>query len=61
MDLAALGFLDVAGARALVTGTKVLRDRGVVIRLRAVQPMVDRLLRQLGVDGLADIVLEDPS
>jgi anti-anti-sigma factor len=61
VDLAALDFLDVAGARALVACTAALRDRGVVVELHCAAPIVDRLLRQLGVDGFAGVVLEDPS
>ena len=61
VDLAALNFLDVAGARALVTGTSALRDRGVVVRLHAVAPTIDRLLRQLGVHEVAGLVIEDPT
>lgn len=61
VDLAGLEFLDVAGARMLVTGTSPLRGRGVVVRMRAAAPNVDRLLRQLGVDGIDGLVLEDGS
>jgi anti-anti-sigma factor len=61
VDLAGLDFLDVAGARTLVTGTALLRGRGVAVRVRAATPQVDRLLRQLGVAGIDGLVLEDPS
>lgn len=50
VDLAGLGFLDVAGARALLTGTTNHRIDGGCVRLRAAQRPVDRVLRLLGVD-----------
>lgn len=58
VDLARLTFLDVAGARALVTGTRLYRSRGGVVLLRGAQPIVDRLLRQLGMDQVDGIFLE---
>jgi anti-anti-sigma factor len=61
VNLAGLDFLDVAGARMLVIGTSPLRGRGVVVRLCAAVPNVDRLLRQLGVGGIDGLVLEDAS
>ena len=50
VELSGLDFLDLAGARALVTGTAAHRAAGGVVCLRAAQPSVDRLLRLLGVD-----------
>jgi anti-anti-sigma factor len=61
VDLGALDFLDVAGARALVTGTEEHRVRGGTVSLRAAQPNVAHLLRLLGVDRLAGFGLEGPS
>jgi anti-anti-sigma regulatory factor len=58
VDLAGLHFLDVAAARALVTGTSVPRSRGVDVRLRSAVPIVDFLLRQLGVDTIDGLTLE---
>jgi anti-anti-sigma factor len=58
VDLAGLTFLDVAGARTLATATAALRERGVTVRLRAAAPLVDRLLRQLGMTRVDRIVLE---
>jgi len=50
VELSGLDFLDLAGARALVTGTAAHRAAGGVVCLRAARPPVDRLLRLLGVD-----------
>lgn len=50
VELSGLDFLDLAGARALVTGTAAHRAAGGVVCLRAAQPPTDRLLRLLGVD-----------
>jgi anti-anti-sigma factor len=61
IDLAELNFLDVAGARVLVSDTSPIRDQGVVVQVRGAGPMIHRLLRQLGVDRIDGFVLEDPS
>jgi anti-anti-sigma regulatory factor len=61
VDLARLDILDVAGARTLVSGTSPLRSRGVVVRMRSAVPLVDRLLRQLGVNDIDGLVLESAS
>lgn len=50
VELSGLDFVDLAGARALVTGTAACRAAGGSVCLRAAQPPVDRLLRLLGVD-----------
>ena len=59
VDLTRLSFIDVAGARALLTATAAHRDQGGVVWLRDAQPTVDRLLRQLGVDTFAGVTLKD--
>jgi anti-anti-sigma factor len=51
VDLSRLEFLDVAGARALLTGTTSHRLRGGGVRLRVAEGTVERVLRLLGVDG----------
>ncbi|HEY7721870.1 MAG TPA: MEDS domain-containing protein [Pedococcus sp.] len=61
VDLGALDFLDVAGARALVTGTETHRARGGTVCLRSAQPNVAHLLRLLGVDRLDGFSLEGSS
>lgn len=61
VDLSGLEFLDVAGARTLVTGTAPVRGRGTEVRIRAAAPHVDRLLSQLGVGDIDGLVLEDRS
>jgi anti-anti-sigma factor len=52
VELGGLDFLDLAGAKAMVTGTGAHRAGGGVVRLRAPQPRIERLLRLLGVDRL---------
>jgi anti-anti-sigma factor len=59
LGLAGVDFLDVAGARALLTGTSAHRARGGVVRVPEVQPPVGRLLRLLGVDRFDGFSLED--
>ena len=49
VDLTRLGFLDVAGAKALLTATTAHRMNGGRVLLRAVQPPVERILRLLDV------------
>lgn len=48
VDLAGLEFLDVSGAKALITGTTSHRIKKGTVRLLAAQPPVDQLLRLLG-------------
>ena len=50
VDLRALEFLDVAGARAFLTGTTSHRIRRGIVRLRAPQRAVESVLRLLRVD-----------
>jgi anti-anti-sigma factor len=59
LGLEAVDFLDVAGARALLTGTHAYRARGGVVRVPEAQPPVGRLLRLLGVDRFDGFSLED--
>lgn len=59
LGLEGVDFLDVAGARALLTGTDAYRARGGVVRVPEVQPPVGRLLRLLGVDRFDGFRLED--
>jgi anti-anti-sigma factor len=58
VDLSRLRFLDVSGARALLTATADHRRRGGVVRLLAPQPAVDRLLRLLDLDRVDGFILE---
>ena len=50
VDLSRLEFLDVAGARALLTGTTTYRIAGGTVRLTAAQSAVAPVLELLGVD-----------
>ena len=58
VDLSRLRFLDVSGARALLTATAAHRRRGGVVRLLAPQPAVDRLLRLLDLGPVDGFILE---
>ena len=58
VDLGRLDFLDVAGAKALLTATSAHRSNGGKVLLRAAQPQVDRILRLLGVHRAPGSVLE---
>ena len=58
VDLRGLDFLDVRGARALMAGTGAYRRRGGHVRLRAPQPVVDRLLRLLAFDRSRGVLTE---
>jgi anti-anti-sigma factor len=49
VDLSRLDFLDVAGAKALLTATTAHRMNGGRVFLRAAQPPVERVLRLLDV------------
>lgn len=60
VDLSRLGFLDVAGAKALLTGTTAHRTNGGSVLLRAAQPPVDRVLRLLGMDRAPGCIVEAP-
>ena len=59
VDLAELEFLDVAGARALWTGTTAHRMSGGTVRLTRSLPRVDRMLRLLGVHQAQGFEMED--
>lgn len=50
VDLSGLEFLDVSGAKALVTGTTSHRIKNGMVRLRSAQPAVEQVLRLLGAD-----------
>ena len=51
VDLSALTFLDVSGARALLAGTTVHRRDGGRVRLRGAAPQVQLVLQLCGVEG----------
>ena len=59
IDLRHVGFLDVAGARALVTGTTNHRLGGGDVRLQAAQRHVERMLRLLDVHRADGFTLEE--
>jgi anti-anti-sigma factor len=59
VGLGAVDFLDVAGARALLTGTTAYRARGGMVHIPEVQAPVGRLLRLLGVDRFDGVSLEE--
>lgn len=61
IDLRHVGFLDVAGARALLTGTTTHRLGGGAVRLQAPQRHVERTLRLLGVHDMNGFTLEEGS
>jgi anti-anti-sigma factor len=61
VDLSRLTFLDVAGARALLTGTAAHRGNGGSVLLPSAQPPVDRILRLLGVDLEPGCIVEGTS
>ena len=61
VDLGRLTFLDVAGARALLTGTAAHRGNRGSVLLLAAQPPVDRILRLLGVDQEPGCIVEGTS
>lgn len=61
VDLSEVGFLDAAGARALLTGTTAHRLRGGSVQLCAAQRPVARLLRLLHVDRTDGFQLEGVS
>lgn len=58
LGLGGVDFLDVAGARALLSGTTVHRARGGVVLISEVQSAVCRLLLLLGVDRFDGVSLE---
>jgi anti-anti-sigma factor len=60
VDLSRLGFLDVSGVRAILTGTSAHRLNGGGVVLRAAQPPVERILRLLEVDREQGCQLEGP-
>ena len=55
--LAGLSFCDVAGARALLSGSHRLRARGGRLQLVSVRPAVQRALELLGVTEFPGVVL----
>lgn len=58
VDLNGLDFLDVRGIGALMAGTAAYRSRGGHVRLQAPQPVVDRLIRLLGIDRSRGVLTE---
>ena len=58
VDLTDVGFLDVCGARALLTGTTEHRAAGGRLRLLRPSPAVERLLVLLGLDRAPGMILE---
>jgi anti-anti-sigma factor len=50
LDLAELAFIDVAGCRALVTGTEAVRGDGGRVFLRGVGGHVQKVMALLGID-----------
>lgn len=50
VDLSGLEFLDVSGAKALLTGTTSHRIERGRVHLRSAQPAVEQVLRLLGAD-----------
>ena len=58
LDLSELGFLDVAGYRALRSGTQQWRERGGTIRLTGAGGAVRRVLELVGVGADGDVRLE---
>ena len=50
LDLADMAFVDVAGCRALVTGTEALRDDGGRVFLRGISVHVGKVMALLGID-----------
>jgi anti-anti-sigma factor len=57
LDLTGLTFVDVAGCRALVTGTETLRDRGGTVSLSGVRGHRLKVIRLLGMDRLPGVEL----
>lgn len=55
VDLSRLGFLDVAGCRAMLVATAGFRDAGGHVFLERPQPHVRRTLRLLGVERLGQV------
>lgn len=58
VDLNGLDFLDVRGVGAIMAGTAAYRSRGGYVRLQAPQPVVDRLIRLLGIDRSRGVATE---
>ncbi len=61
IELSELEFLDVAGARAFLTGTTPHRIKGGSVRLRGPRQPVDSLLHLLRVGRADGFVVEGPS
>lgn len=57
LDLAELAFIDVAGCRALVTGTEAMRADGGRVFLRGVNWHVRKVMALLGIDRLPGLEL----
>lgn len=55
IDLAALDFIDLAGARLLATASMVFGERGCEVALLGARPTVARVLRLIGVPPVADL------
>ena len=58
VDLSELGFMDVAGYRALRSGTEQWRERGGTILLTGAGGAVRRVLELVGVGADGDVRLE---
>ena len=61
VDASLLEFLDVAGCRALVTGTEEFRRTGGEVVISGVQPHVLKVMMLLRLDGLPGLRLEETS
>jgi anti-anti-sigma factor len=61
LDVGGLEFIDVAGVRALVSGTSAYRATGGVVCLRGVRPAVSRLLDLLELDRVVGFAIEERS
>jgi len=55
LDLRRVAFLSVGGCRALVIGTQAFRDRGGRVLLVAPEPMVEEILRLVGLDSVENV------
>ena len=55
VDLRRLAFLSVGGCRTLVIATAAYRERGGCVELRSPQWIVERAMRMLGLDDIADM------
>jgi anti-anti-sigma factor len=55
VDLRRVTFLSVGGCRAVAVTTQQFRDRRGRVRLVALQPTVERVLRLCGLDALMHV------